>query len=373
MSKLPKVAVCGAGRASTAIAGDLTFMGCQVNLFQLEQFKSSIEPIKQRGGVEITGETQSGKTGFVNLNMVTTDPKEAIKGVDLIMVSVPAFGHKAFFDAFSPYLEEGQSILVNTSYWACLRFAGKLKEMGIFDKITLAEAMIMPYAANVVDATTTHIYRTKKNFIALSAFPAAKTDKLLELIQTVYPQHKKVPNVLWTSIGNINTPVHAPLTIPVAGLIFDRYTDGKQGGVKLYAEATTPAARLIEAYDKERLAVAKALGLDLLSAAETTFTLYGYKGKDMGEAFRKSEHAEMFFNIKFQKDILEEDLRYFYTTLAQLGDLLGIQTPVTRSILTIMSTMVDINYWEGATTLEQMGLAGLNKHQIVKYVTDGKL
>jgi len=373
MKRLPKVAVCGGGRAGTAIAGDLTFMGCQVNLFQLEQFKHALEPIIQRGGVEITGETQSGKTGFAKLNLVTTNPKEAIKGVDLIMVAVPAFGHKAFFDAFSPYLEEGQSILVNTSYWACLRFAGKLKKIGIFDKITLAEAMIMPYACNVVGPTTTHIHRTKQNYIALAAFPATKTDKLLELAQTVYPQYKKVPNVLWTSMGNLNTPMHAPLTLPIAGLLFDRYSDGRQGGAKLYGEATTPGARLIEAYDQERLAIAKKLGADLLSEAEAVYKLYGYKGKDLAEAMRKSEHAEMFFDIKFQKDILEEDLRYFYVSLSQLGDQLGIPTPVTKSILTVMSTMLDINYWEGATTLEDIGLAGLNKDQIVRYVTEGKV
>jgi opine dehydrogenase len=373
MNKLPKVAVLGGGRAATAIAGDLSLMGCQVNLYELDQFKHTIEPIKHRGGIEITGETQSGKNGLANLNTITTDPKEAIQGVDLIMVAVPAFAHKAFFDAFSPHLEEGQSILVNTSYWSSLRFANKLKKIGIFDKITLAEAMIMPYLSNKIGPAATHIHRTKQNFIALSAFPATKTDKILELVQTVYPQHKKVPNVLWTSLGNMNTPTHAPLTIPVAGLIYDRYSDGSQGGAKLYGEATTPGARLIEAYDLERLSIARKLGVNLASAAETTSIIYGYKGKDLAEALRKSEHAEMFFNINFQKELLEEDLRYFYVSLSQLGDSLGISTPVTKSILTILSTMLDINYWEGATTLEDIGLAGLNKDQIITYVLTGKV
>jgi len=45
MSQPLKVAVCGGGRGGTAIAADLTFMGCRVNLFELPKFKQSFEPI----------------------------------------------------------------------------------------------------------------------------------------------------------------------------------------------------------------------------------------------------------------------------------------------------------------------------------------
>jgi opine dehydrogenase len=369
MKTLPRIAVCGAGRAGLSMAADLALMGCEVNLFQIAEFKETIEPIRHRRGIEITGETQSGKTGLGRVTLATTDPKEAIKGVDLIIVAAPAFGHKAFFDQFSPYLEEGQNILVSTSYWACLRFAPKLRDMGILNKITLAEASIMPYACTLMGPGAVHIYRTKQKDIKIAAFPAKKTDKILDVVKTIYPQHEKVPNVLWTSLGCLNTPVHAPFTIPMAGLMFDRYS----GGCKFYGEATTPGARLIEAYDRERLAIAKQLGVEIDSEAKAMFTLYGYKGKDLADAMRKSEHADMFCDTVFLKGLLEEDLRYFYVSLSQLGDLLGIATPVTKGIIGILGVMLDVNYWQGATTLDSLGLAGLNKGQIVKYVTEGEL
>ena len=228
----------------------------------------------------------------------------------------------------------------------------------------------MPYLSNVVGPAVTHIHRKKQN-IALAAFPATKTERMLDIVQTVYPQHKKVPNVLWTSLGNMNTPVHAPLTIPMAGLIFDRYSDGRTGGAKFYGEATTSGGRLVEAYDRERLAIARQLGVDLLSVGEVFFEVYGYKGKDLAEAMRKSEHAEMFVDIQFQMSLLEEDLRYFYVSLSQLGDSLGIPTPTTKAIIIVVGTMLGINYWEDATTLEDIGLAGMNEDQILRYVTEG--
>jgi opine dehydrogenase len=373
MKGILKVTVCGSGGAGMAIAGDLALMGCQVNLFELEQFSHSIKPIIQRGGIEVTGETQSGKIGFAGLNLATTDPKEATKGMDLIMVSVPAHGHKAFFDAFSPYLEEGQSILVNTAYWACLRFASKLRNMGIFDKINLAEAMIMPYLSGVVGPAAVHIQRTKTKGLALAAFPATKTDQVLNMVQSIYPQHTKVPNVLWTSLGNPNTPLHAPLTIPMAGLIFDRYSDGSKGGVKFYGEATTVGAAIVEAFDREKLTIARELGANIPSISEFSLQAYGYGGKNIAEAIRKSEHAEMFVDVNRLRGCLEEDLRYFYAPLSQLGDSLGIPTPATKAILTIIGVMLGINYWEDATTLEDIGLAGMSKKQIVRYAVKGKL
>ncbi|MCX5660885.1 MAG: NAD/NADP octopine/nopaline dehydrogenase family protein [Planctomycetota bacterium] len=372
MPKPIKVAVCGGGRGGTALAADLTFMGCRVNLFELPRFAASLEAIRQRGGVELTGDTQSGKTGLARFNAVTTDAEEAVRGVDLILLPVPAFGHQAFFEAIAPHLRPGQSILVNTCYWACLRFAPLLKKIGIFDEITLAEALILPYASNVVGPAQTFIHRTKKQDIALAAFPATKTDQILEMVWAFYPQHKKAPNVLWTNLGNLNTPIHAPLTIPIAGMLFDRFTDGRQGGAKFYGEATTPGALLVAAYDRERLAIGKALGVELQTEEEMMFRMYGYKGKDLADAMRKSEHADMFTDVAFHHGLLLEDLRYFYVSMAELGEELGIPTPVTRSILTVMSTMVGIDYTQEATTLKDIGLAGLSAEEMVRFVTTGK-
>ncbi|UCB44740.1 MAG: NAD/NADP octopine/nopaline dehydrogenase family protein [Spirochaetota bacterium] len=368
MKSLPKVTVCGGGRAGTAIAGDLALMGCEVNLFQIEEFGKSIEPIIERGGIEITGETQSGKNGFAKLNLVTTDASEAFKGVDMIMVAVPAFGQEAFFNAFSPCLEEGQVILTNTPYWACLRFAGKLKGMGILDRITLAETAIMPYLSDILKPTATHIYKTKQD-VPIAAFPANKTDAVLDVVGGVYPQFKKVKNVLWTSLGCLNTPVHPTLSVPMAGLMFDRY----RGGCRFYGEATIPGGRLLEAYDKERLAVARKVGAELVSEAEAFFKAYGYKAANIAEALRKSDHSEMFVDVDFQKALLIEDIRYFYVLLSELGSSLGVPTPVTNGIIDLMGVMLDIDYREGATTLEDVGLAGLNAEQIVSYVTKGEM
>jgi hypothetical protein len=71
---------------------------------------------------------------------------------------VPAFAHESFFEALSPYLVEGQTILVNTGYWASLRVRGLLKRKGLLQKVTVAEEHIMPYLSRLVEPAHAHIY-----------------------------------------------------------------------------------------------------------------------------------------------------------------------------------------------------------------------
>jgi len=365
MADKPIFAVCGAGRAGAAMAADMALMGYNVNLFELDRFRDSIDPIMENGGIELSGRTQSGKSGLVKLNKVTMDPREAIEDVDLIMVSAPAFGHQPFFEAFSPYLKEGQSVLVNTGYWACLRLINTLRGNDVMKKITLAEANIMPYLSDKKEHRV-HIYNVKQE-IKLATFPGKKGDRILELVRHVYPQHRRVPNVLWTNFAAGNPSVHATLMLPMAGIPLDRYM-----GFKLYGEATVPSARLVEAFDRERLRVAKALGCEAETAFEWVQRTYGYTGKDVAEAFRKSPHADRYIPRERLTAVVSEDLGFFYVPLAQLGDSLGIPTPITKAIVEVMGVMLESNYWEKGVRLEQLGLAGLTADQIVSYVDTGE-
>ena len=49
------IAVIGAGNGGFAMAGDLTLAGYGINLFELPEFEHNILPVKDSGGIEITG------------------------------------------------------------------------------------------------------------------------------------------------------------------------------------------------------------------------------------------------------------------------------------------------------------------------------
>ncbi len=64
------------------MASDLTLMGHTVRLFQLPGFADGLKPeLDKRGGI-IKGHTASGKTGIVMPSLITTNPLEALEGMD---------------------------------------------------------------------------------------------------------------------------------------------------------------------------------------------------------------------------------------------------------------------------------------------------
>ena len=99
---------------------------------------------------------------------------------------------------------------------------------------------------------------------------------------------------------------------------------------------------------------------------------YGYSGKDLSDSFRRSPHAERWVPQERHRAMLEEDILFFYIPMVEIGDSIGVLTPITRGIIDVMGIMMDTNYWEKGVTLEELGLTGLSAEQIVKYANTGQ-
>ncbi|MDA4122547.1 MAG: NAD/NADP octopine/nopaline dehydrogenase family protein [Thaumarchaeota archaeon] len=365
MSERLSIAVCGGGRAGTAIAADLALMGHDVRLFELARLRTNVEGIRRKGGIDLTGDTQSGKTGFARLSSIGSDPEEAVENADMIMITAPAFGHQAFFEAILPFLVGGEKVVFNTGYWSSLRFSPLLTEAGL-DEVVIAETNIMPYAAEKLGPVSTHILR-KKREMKLAAFPGNRTGDTFSIFRKLYPQTKRVPNVLWTNFAAGNPPIHAPMTIPIAGKVFD----GRKS-FNFYSEASEPGARLVEACDEERLRVASRLGVESESEFDWFKKTYGYGGRNIAEALRKSEHAAMPTPVEFHNALLREDIGYFYVPLTAMADQVDEPATISRAVVEVIGALQGIDYWSTGLTLKQIGLEGLSPKQMVERVNRGQ-
>jgi len=368
MRNLPNVAVCGCGSAGTAIAADVALMGCKVNIFELPEFDQNIAPIRERRGIELTGITSSGKTGFARINRITTDAREALEDVELIMITVPAHVHETFFEALSPYFRQGQTIVVNTGYWASLRMQELLKRTGVLGKVTLAEEHIMPYLSRVVGPAHAHIYNYKRD-IRLSAWPAMKNKAVFELVKKVYPQIRLSKNVIENNFYPGNPSVHAQITIPKAAFFFEQARE-----FRFYGEVSMCASKLTEAFDRERMKVAAAFDCDVPHAFDWFERTYEYPGKDLYEIFGRvtCEHAKRWGTDAGNRRVLREDLCYFFVPMEQLAGFLGIEVPVTKAMIEILQIFTDFDYRKHGVTMKDLGMDGLTtKEQIIAYVTYG--
>ncbi len=121
----PRFAVLGTGNSGQAYAADITLKGFSVNLAEVPEFEDNILAIEKKGGIDISGDASNG---FAKLNMITTDLKEAIRGVDVIIIGGSAYAHEPFSKALANHFEDGQFILF-TSNFGALRFKKWMHEI----------------------------------------------------------------------------------------------------------------------------------------------------------------------------------------------------------------------------------------------------
>jgi opine dehydrogenase len=370
------LAVLGAGNAGCSLAGEMTLEGHDVSLAELPQFKTNLDVPMRKGGIEVTGEL---KTGFAKIKKMTMDIKDAIKDRELIFVTSPAFGHEAFTRACAPYLEKDQA-LIYISYFGALRMAKLLKELGVdHDKVTVAETASFVYACDRVgkkgaffmdryqDDAKVVIKREKDN-LSLAAFPAAKTAEALRKVNEALPTVIAGANVLETSINNVNPVGHPAGVILNAGWI--EHTAGK---FSFYMEGQTASVKKVsEQMDQEKMAVAGALGLQVISNEELSRKMYARYVDKKGQVHQEKYYKNVYDappNLKHR--YLTEDVIYGLVPMAEIAKVAGVPTPTFRAIITLASIANEVDYWKEGMTLDKLDLQGLSISQMVDFANKG--
>ncbi len=369
MKALPSVTICGCGSGGMAMASDLSLLGCKVNLYEFPDLKDNLGPIRENDGILLTGNTHSGKTGLAKLNRITDAAEEAIEDVELIMINVPAMAVDRFVESLSPYLIESQIIVVTTGYWASLRSKGVLEKTGVLEKITFVEEHIMPYLSGKLAPAHAHIYNFKRD-IRISAWPATKNKIAYDVLKKLYPQMKLSKNVLENNFYTGNPSVHAQINIPKASFFFERAKE-----FKFYSEVSMCASKLMDAFDKEKMQVAAAFDCKVPNHVDWFKRTYKYKGKNRYEIYGNvtCPHAMQWSNDAVNRRLLREDLCYFFVPMEQLAEVVGINIPVTKAIIEMLQIFTDFDYRSKGITLKDLGIDGLNKNQIIDYLTYGYL
>lgn len=364
---LKKIAVLGAGAGGQACAAGLSLAGYEVNLYN--RGAARLKPILERGGIEITG----AKEGFAKLNKITTDIKEAIEGVNLILIVVPAFAHKHLAETFIPHLKDGQMVTYFGKGGGSLLFAQTLKSLGVKKDIILGETNTLPYTSKSIGPAQVRMGILKKGGFLAAALPAKNTKILFNVLKEIYPVVVPATNVLETLLIDFNAIDHVAVLIPNVG-----YVGSSTGEYRLFKEGVTPSVgRVIRAVDRERLAIMKVLGLNQTPYEEWLFKqgFIDSLESTVYEAVRKStlKGAVSCGPSIMQHRYIAEDVPYGLVTMASLGDMLGVPTPVIKSLITLASVMNQVDYWKEGRTVEKLGISGLNVNELRKFVTEGKL
>jgi opine dehydrogenase len=358
--------VIGAGHGGKAMAADLASKGFIVNLYN--RTAERIGEIAARGEIEL--EYENGINRRCQLANVTSDMAEALDGAGVIMVVVPASGHRFVARSCAPHLRDGQIVILNPGRTGgALEFRQILDQAGCAADVTIAEAGTFVFASRSTGPAQARIFR-RKNAVPLAALPATRTGHVLEAVCGAYPQFIPVPNVLHTSVDNMGAIFHPALTLLNAGWI-----ERTMGDFQFYIDGVTRStAHVLEVLDRERVTIAAALGVHARPALRWLRDAYSAKGETLYEAIQGNPGYQ---GIKAPRNLrhryIFEDVPFSLVPLASLGKQFGVGTWAIDSMVRLACVVHGTNYYTRGRTVQDMGLKGLRVSEVKRYVQEGEI
>jgi opine dehydrogenase len=355
MEEKRKIAVLGGGNGAHTMAADLALKGFEVRICEAPEFEATFHTTLDQQGVKHIDAW--GRERFVPVSRATTDFGEAIEGVDYVMLAIPALGHDRFFDGIVPHLQDGQSIVSWPGNYCALRFATLLRERGIGKRVTLAEGHTLPWGCRMEEPGRVRVFVEARKLL-VAALPARETGRVVDDLRAVYPVAAG-ENVLATSMNNLNPIVH-----PVGCVLNAAWIDTLGKDFYFYGHGTTlSVARGIRAVYEEMKRLAEAMGVNMLKYPEEAF-------------WSKSTIMSHYFKAPFDKEGLVarisgpssmkaryiiEDIPYGLVPAGLLACQLGIATSIINAVIEMASAINEVSYWEGGRSLEDLGIAGLDR------------
>lgn len=367
-----KIAVLGGGNGAFISAAELSLRGFNVNLCEIPEFKENIVLAQGKGGIELEVRGDIGfKGGFAKLNKINTNIKDAVEDRDVVFLVVPSFAQKKFAEWGAEYFSTEQIIVIEPgNFGGAIEFAEVLKTKGIKKIPTLVEFAGMIYCGFKKDSGSVWVSGLKGE-LGMAAYPDKLTEKALEKLKEIYPGLERMNTVLETGLSNGNTIVHAPILALNAGWVEQKNMD-----FLFYWQGCTPSVgRVVEGVDEERMLLGKMLGMKLITTMEKVLKYYrkqGAKGRTLTEILATNPVYEWDEAPKnFQHRFFLEDIPYGLIPMENLGEVLGVKTPLITAIINIGSKLVDQDLRSNARGLRKLGLQGLSKEELLEQVRTG--
>jgi len=358
-----KITILGGGNGGRTAAVEIALLGHRVTLYEIEMFASALLPIQEAGFIEAYGEIQGKATVRVELDL-----KKAVLDAELVLIVVPTMYHSAYARLLGPILESGQHVALMPGSLGSLEFRAELDRGGYTQDITVGEIAALPYATRIVSPVAVHVFGRRK-IVSAGIFPSSRSEEVFPIYEDMYPGIERMRDVLEAGLSNPNPTLHCLGVLLNAGRI-----EKSRGDFYYYDEGLTyHVCKAVEAIDREKLAIGKELGLELLSLVDTYWKMgYGPKGKSFWEVIRG---VKALSDIRGPETVdsryLTEDVPTGLLVYSQLGRLLGLPVHLMESVIYLSGALLDRDFTSGGRSLAACGIDGMTKDGILSYVQTG--
>ena len=364
-----RVGILGAGAVALAHAALAASRGHEVALWS-----PSGQSLPPPGNFSLTA--TGALTGQFSVQSASLT--DAIAGAQAIIISLPAYGHAQVMQAAAPHIAAGQPVFVMPSLsLGGLLLAKLLHARGVSAPVvsvgtTVATARRLPATQDgtsaKADGTVAVRLLSVRTRLDIAATPASATGDMITLASALFgdcfvPQS----DALAIALSNVNPISHVPLALANLSRI-----EAAEAWTQ-YDRMTGSTARMIEALDAERRAVARSFGLTVRSIHEHFHHSFGVPMGSL-DAQSHAVHASIGSPAGptcLATRYLTEDVPYGLAFIARLGRSNGVAVPVADGCVALASAALGRDLAAENTLLALAGIDGMPATALLAVARDG--
>lgn len=361
MSTKKTWAIIGGGNGGQAMAGHLATLGETVRIYDVVQ--KTVDELNAKGEIAVHHAVE----GTGKLEFATTDMAKAMEGADNIILVLPSIYHASIAEKMIPHLKDGQTVLLHPeASCGAIAFRKQMKDMGCTADVVIGAACTLLYSTRIQTNGDVYIYGLK-NEVPMAALPATDNERLAEAIRGAMPWFVIVGSVLETSLDNLNAMMHpAPMLLNTSRIEADPHIP-----YEYYRDGVTPSVgKFVEEMDKERIAIAHALGLEQRTVCQEYVDMYacGDENTPLYQLVRNNSGYDGIMCAKtLRTRYVLEDIPYSLVAIRALAQAVNVPTPCMDAIITIGYAILGDEMDEGRTA-QALGIEGMDKDALLKYI-----
>lgn len=354
------LAIVGAGFGGKGIAASLGIEGFRIRLHDVDEAK--VAPIRAAGGIKLTKHSRK----FVPVEIASTDLGAVLPGAAAILVSTYGNDHEQVAKMMAPLLTDGQIVLlVQGHFFGSWLFQKALKDAGCTAVVDVGEMDSYPYMVGIVAPDTVEMGTVKAKW-RMAATPANRTSKIMEQVGWMFPGMVPARSLIDSafSLGGL---------FHIAGIVTNVSRVENSESYHFYAaNMTSSVCNLIDAMDRERMAIASGYGVrvdDVRTWLAQTYDLHHASLVDSLQEMARThyEHAPAPKTLKHR--YLVQDVGCDLVGALSLARLARIPTPVSEAVITLAGALTCRDFYEEGRNLRRLGLDGLSPQEIVARVS----
>jgi opine dehydrogenase len=358
------VVVLGGDPAALLVAGRLALDGHEVVLWQAPALDRTVTARCDGPCIRVSG---SGGDGQARLAAVTSDPFRALAAGDVLLTCLSPHDHRALVEQVLPLIEPRHTLVLLEGGLQGLVLAKWLGDRGRSDLPTMVAGDSAPFfglGATPGRADVSAVVAAP----GFGVFPACRTEAAIAVLKDLFPGARAHAHLVAAALAAVEPFLRAPALLMNRG-----GSEGRQPGSSPFADGfSAGVARVAEALDDERLALAAALGLDLPTAADA---LHAWGLSPRGDLWGAVNGSFALTHLSdtgaSQADRLADSVAFGLRPWVELADALGVAWPVARSLVVLHRAVTGVGAGNGGWTLDDLGIAGMTAAALGGFLATG--